>query len=123
MIKNYFIVDKDERLESIIQKIVLNAHRAVLVIERKKVIGLISEGDILKSLVYKKNMNATASTIMNKSFKFLLKKDMTLAKKMFQRYLCSFIPIVNSKMELKDLITLEQLLSKSEIVLREGKIN
>ena len=123
MIKNYFIVDKDERLESIIQKIVLNAHRAVLVIERKKVIGLISEGDILKSLVYKKNMNATASTIMNKSFKFLLKKDMTLAKKMFQRYLCSFIPIVNSKMELKDLITLEQLLSKSEMVLREGKIN
>ena len=112
MIKNYFIVDKDERLESIIQKIVLNAHRAVLVIERKKVIGLISEGDILKSLVYKKNMNATASTIMNKSFKFLLKKDMTLAKKMFQRYLCSFIPIVNSKMELKDLITLKQLLSK-----------
>ena len=123
MIKNYFIVDKDERLESIIQKIVLNAHRAVLVIERKKVIGLISEGDILKSLVYKKNMNATASTIMNKSFKFLLKKDMTLAKKMFQRYLCSFIPIVNSKMELKDLITLEQLLSKSKIILREEKIN
>ena len=36
MIKNYFIVDKEEKLNSIIQKIVLNAHRAVLVIEKKK---------------------------------------------------------------------------------------
>ena len=74
MIKNYFIVSKEEMIESIIQKIVLNAHRTVLVVEKKKVIGLISEGDILKSLIYKKNMNATASSMMNKSFKFLLKK-------------------------------------------------
>ena len=83
MIKNYFIVNKEEKLESIIQKIVLNAHRTVLVVE-KKVVGLISEGDILKSLIYKKNMNATASSMMNKSFKFLLKKDMSQAKKSFK---------------------------------------
>ena len=36
MIKNYFIVNKEEKLESIIQKIVLNAHRTVLVVEKKK---------------------------------------------------------------------------------------
>ena len=112
MIKNYFIVNKEEKLESIIQKIVLNAHRTVLVVEKKKVVGLISEGDILKSLIYKKNMNATASSMMNKSFKFLLKKDMSQAKKVFQKHLCSLIPVVNSKMELKDLITLKQFLSK-----------
>ena len=112
MIENYFIVNKEEKLESIIQKIVLNAHRTVLVVEKKKVVGLISEGDILKSLIYKKNMNATASSIMNKSFKFLLKKRYVTSKKNFSKTSsCSLIPIVNSKMELKDLITLKKFLS------------
>ena len=81
-------------------------------INKKKVIGIISEGDILKSLIYKKDMNATAFSIMNKSFKFLTKKDMILAKNIFKKHLCSIIPVVNSKMELKDLITLKQLLSR-----------
>jgi len=112
MVKNYFIVNKDESIESIMQKILINAHRTVLVVENKKLLGLISEGDILKCLIYKKKLNATASTIMNKSFKFLNSKDMSLAKKIFKKYLCSVIPVVNSKMELKDIITLEEFLSK-----------
>ena len=110
MIKNYFLVDKNERIESIIEKIILNSHRAVIVVE-KKVLGLISEGDILKSLMYKKNINATASSIMNKSFKFL-KKKISMLQKIFQKHLCSFIPVVNSNMTIKDLITLDEFLSK-----------
>jgi len=112
MIKHYFLVDKNEKLDSIIEKILLNCHRAVVVVEKKKVLGLISEGDILNSLIYKKNFNATASTIMNKSFKFLEKKDFLAAKKIFQKHLCSLIPVVNSNMILKDLITLDEFLSE-----------
>jgi len=112
MIKNYFLVDKNEKLDSIIEKILLNCHRAVVVVEKKKVLGLISEGDILNSLIYKKNFNAAASTIMNKSFKFLEKKDFLAAKKIFQKHLCSLIPVVNSNMILKDLITLDEFLSE-----------
>ena len=36
MIKQYFLVDKNEKLESIIEKIILNSHRAVIVVEKKK---------------------------------------------------------------------------------------
>ena len=36
MIKNYFLVDKNERIESIIEKIILNSHRAVIVVEKKR---------------------------------------------------------------------------------------
>jgi len=112
MIKDYFLVSKNEKLSSIIEKILLNSHRAVVVVEKNKVLGLISEGDILKSLIYKKNINATASSLMNKSFKFLSKRDNQAAQKIFKRYLCSLIPIVNSNMVLKDLFTLEEFLSK-----------
>ena len=62
--------------------------------------------------MYKKNINATASSIMNKSFKFLKKKDFDAAPKIFQKHLCSFIPVVNSNMTIKDLITLDEFLSK-----------
>ncbi len=112
MIPEYFLVHKNEQLKSIIEKIVINSHRAVIVVDKKKVIGLISEGDILKSLVYKKDLNATASTLMNKSFKFLNKKDNTEAKKIFKKYLCSLIPVVNSEMILQDLITLDKFLAE-----------
>ena len=112
MIKEYFLVNKNETLKSIIDKIILSGHRAVIVVDKRKVIGIISGGDILKCLVYKKDFNATASTLMNKSFKFLNKKSNTEAKKIFKKYLCSIIPIVSSNMILKDLITLDEFISK-----------
>ena len=47
---------------------------------------------------------------MNKSFKFLKTKDKDEVKKIFQNHLVSLIPVVNSNMILKDLITLENFL-------------
>ena len=109
MIKSYFLVHKEERLKSIVEKIVLNGHRTVIVVD-KKVLGSISEGDILKALLYKKDVNITARKLMNKSFKFLKTKDKDEVKKIFQNHLVSLIPVVNSNMILKDLITLENFL-------------
>ncbi len=110
MIKSYFLVHKEERLKSIVEKIVLNGHRTVIVVDKKKVLGSISEGDILKALLYKKDVNITARKLMNKSFKFLKTKDKDEVKKIFQNHLVSLIPVVNSNMILKDLITLENFL-------------
>ncbi len=110
MKKDYFIANKNDSLETIIKKLFINSNRGLVVIDQKKVVGVIAAGDILESLVYKKNMNATASSIMNKSFKFLRKKDMKLAAKIFAKQLHAFIPIVNIRMELIDIITLDYFL-------------
>ncbi len=110
MINKYFIVHKEEKLNSIVEKILINGHRAVIVVEKNKVLGSISEGDILKSIMYKKSINTTALNLMNKSFKFLTKKDDDKIKKMFINHLVTLIPIVNTNMILKDLVTLEKFL-------------
>ena len=110
MINKYFIVHKEERLNSIVEKILINGHRAVIVLEKNKVLGSISEGDILKSIMYKKSVNTTALNLMNKSFKFLIKKDDDKIKKIFKNHLVTLIPIVNTNMILKDLVTLEKFL-------------
>ena len=72
MKKDYFIANKNDSLETIIKKLFINSNRGLVVIDQKKVVGVITAGDILASLVYKKNMSATASSIMNKSFKFFM---------------------------------------------------
>ena len=46
---------------------------------------------------------------MNKSFKFLSKKDLNLAKKYFIDFSILLLPILNKKMELKDVITLKDV--------------
>ena len=61
MIKGYFLVSKNEKLNSIIEKILINCHRTVIVVEKKKVLGLISEGDILKALLYKKKCKCNSN--------------------------------------------------------------
>ena len=114
MKKDYFIANKNDSLETIIHKIIINSNRGLVVIDKKKVVGVITAGDILESLVYKKNMNAAASSIMNKSFKFLRKKDMNLAAKIFAKQLHAFIPIVNKRMELTDIITFQQFFLKKK---------
>ena len=107
-----FIVAPENNISSVIEQILINGQRAVIVIKKKKVLGIVSEGDILKALIYKKKLHTKAENIMNKSFKFLKSYDDKKAKEIFRKHLVSFIPIVNSKMELVKIITLEQFLKK-----------
>tara|TARA_B100001248_G_C27269845_1_gene402526 strand:+ start:482 stop:826 length:345 start_codon:yes stop_codon:yes gene_type:complete len=107
-----FIVAPENNISSVIEQILINGHRAVIVIKKKKVLGIVSEGDILKALIYKKKLHTKAENIMNKSFKFLKSYDDKKAKEIFRKHLVSFIPIVNSRMELVKIITLEQFLKK-----------
>lgn len=110
-----YIVQTQDNIHTVIEKILINGHRTVLVVEKEKVVGIITEGDILKSLKYKKKFNANLSSIMNKNFKYLKynsynKKDV---KKIFVNFLCAIIPILDKNLKLKGLITLKQFLKEN----------
>ena len=111
-----YIIDKDENIESAIQKILYNQHRTILVLDRKKVVGTISEGDILKSIIYKKKFNAKLDSIMNKNFKYLEYKKYSTKDihNLFTKHLCGLIPIIDKKMILKDVISLEDYLKNKK---------
>ncbi len=111
--KNYkYIVDDTDTIENVISKILINNNRAVFVLKKKKVIGTISEGDVLRCLLMKKNLKSPANKIMNKSFKYLLiKKNITKAKIIFQKFNISIIPIVKKNFELIDVITIKEVIS------------
>ena len=66
-----------------IEKIITNSEneRLVFIINKNyKILGTLSEGDIMRALLVNKNIdNVKVTSIMNKSFKFLLKNNQTEA--------------------------------------------
>ena len=109
-----YTVNINDNINTVVEKILINGQRTVLVVEKEKMLGIISEGDILKSLIYKKNFNANLNSIMNKNFKYLKYKkfDDKDVKKIFLNHLCQIIPVLDKNLKIKEIITLEQFLKK-----------
>ena len=111
MYENYLVYE-NTILVDVIKIILNNSKRTVLVESKnKKIIGTISEGDILRSMLQKKNYNSYASKIMNKSFKYLIdREDLEMAKSFFIKYNVSIIPVLTKNFRLKKIITLKSIL-------------
>lgn len=105
-----FLVDHNDNIMQAIEKIKINSHRAVFVSNKLKIIGVISEGDVLNTLMEQTNLSTNVKKIMQKSFYFLEKEDLELAKRVFKNKLISVIPVVNKKMEVKKLITIDMII-------------
>lgn len=105
---NKFTVNLDDSISTAVEKILINGQRTVIVLNKKKAVGIISEGDILKSIIYKKTFNASLSSIMNQNFKYLKYKAYTSiqVEKIFLKNLCHIIPVVDKNLKLKKIITL-----------------
>ena len=85
--------------------------RLVFIVNKKfKVLGTLSEGDIMRALLRNKNLDMPVTSIMNKSFKFLLKKDLIAAKKLVKKFNITIIPIVTKSMNIKSIIRLNDIL-------------
>ena len=106
---NNFLIDKNQNVLDAIKLISINKNRAVLVTNKKKVYGVVSEGDIIKALLKNKSLYSPISNIMNKSFKYLEKDNLKLAKIYFTKFGISILPVLNSKMHLKNIIKLGDL--------------
>ncbi len=109
-----YTVKTTDTINQAIEKISLNGVRTVFVIDEKKsnLVGVISEGDIIRALVYKKKLESNVSSIMNKSFLFLKKYDDKDAKKIFIQHQVCAIPVIDKNMKLLKVLTLEEFLKK-----------
>ena len=108
-----FLVYESASLEETLRLILSNSRRTVMVLAKnKKIMGTISEGDILRSKLEKKNLSAPACAVMNKSFKYLInKKDIKVAKKIFIKFNINILPVLNKNFHLLSVITLDDLLN------------
>jgi len=107
---NKFIVKQDSLIIDVIKSIQLTGLRSVVVVDNNdKVIGIISEGDILRSIIDGINQHAPVQSIVNVSFKYLQVSDINKSYTYFRQGI-DIVPIISSDFHLIDIITIFDLL-------------
>ncbi len=97
-----------------IEKIITNLEneRLLFIFNKSyKILGTLSEGDIMRALLINKNIdNLKVTSIMNKSFKFLLKKNQSEARKLVKKFNITLIPVVTKNLKIKSIIRLKDII-------------
>ncbi|MDR2408496.1 MAG: CBS domain-containing protein [Bacteroidales bacterium] len=90
---------------------------AIIVNSRNKVMGVVSQGDIIRALTNDIDIHAKINTILLPSFIYLDEYNMEKAYKVFKEKNISLLPIVNKNFEIQSVITINdifQYLEKSK---------
>jgi CBS domain-containing protein len=113
-----YCIDESETLFNAIDRIDKNNMRSVFVVQKnEKVVGIISQGDILRAIIMGSNLYVQVNKIMTTSFKYLRKKDIKEAIKLFKTNYFSLIPVLTDDFRLKDVILFTDLI---DILAREN---
>jgi len=100
-------ISENQLVSDAIEMIQLNDSRCVMVVNpADKVVGIVSEGDILRSILKGGHVSARVKTIMNPSFKSLNEGDEEKIDEFFKRGL-TMIPILKDNNVLKAIVTLK----------------
>jgi len=105
-----FTVEAAATIYQALERIELNKSRCVLVVEQGKVVGTCSEGDVVRALLRGISVYAPLNDVFNPGFMYLTSRDLGKAHRLFARHLLSLIPVVDSEFQLRDVITLGELL-------------
>lgn len=88
-----------------------NKNRGAIVINNEnKVLGFISQGDILEALVSGSSLYAPVDGIMKPSFLYSFEKDYEKVLPIFREKLITILPIVDQELKLVDIVTLKDIL-------------
>ncbi len=100
-----YTISEYELIEQAIEIIEFNSSRCVIVVNSaQKVLGILSEGDILRAILKGTSVKSPVKNIMNPSFKFLLEKeDKTKIYSLFKKGI-TLIPVLNQQNELIEVL-------------------
>lgn len=110
-----FVISSSATLLHAVEKIERNHCRAVIVAKNNVVIGILSEGDIMRLLLKGVDINLPVIEIVRSSFKFLHQYDRKAAFELCRKHLISLVPIVDDDFKLVDIITLNELIKSAEL--------
>lgn len=109
-LKNY-CVNEDQTIKDAISVIQNNLSRCVMVLNAQgKVVGTFSEGDVLRSLLQDVDVHIPLKKVINPSFHYLNENDMLKAYELVKRHGITLVPVVDDEFELKDVITIFQIM-------------
>lgn len=104
-----FLISESATIEDAIALIQKNNSRCVIVSGRdRKVVGVFSEGDVLRAVLAGVDIHTPLRGLIKPSFQYLQTRDLTAARKMLLTG-TTLIPVVNEEFELESVITLRDV--------------
>jgi CBS domain-containing protein len=100
-----FVVVESQLIEEAIELIEINRSRCVIIINKQnKVVGILSEGDILRSILKGISLLSPIKNVMVTNFKYVFDKYDSKVKEYFKQGI-TLIPVLSSSNELIDVVT------------------
>lgn len=107
---NKYFVLKSYTIKEAIDIIDEYHDRVVLVVnEEEKLIGIVSQGDIIRALSSGKNLYSYIGDIFRTDFIYATKKDMEYIVQIFRKKKITLLPIVDEEFRVLDVITLSHI--------------
>lgn len=105
-----YCVSERYTIKEVLEQFESNNDRVAIVKnESNKVIGVVSQGDILRALSAGRNLYTPVNQIIQNAFLHLYVKDMKKAYPIFRKTKISLLPIINQSNELIDFITIDDI--------------
>lgn len=117
---SYYTVEASGTLLDAAQAISKNKSRCVVVVDQQKVIGVISEGDLVRALLRGTDIMSLMRGFVQHGFVYLEEKNFERALPLFYGHGISLIPVLDQSLALKDVITLSDILAR--VKLDESKV-
>jgi predicted transcriptional regulator len=110
-----YIIQSDSTILDAAMAIKNNKSRCILVNDKHKVLGVLSEGDILSALIDGNNSFTKVSDVYNKNVKYLLKDDIHKAFNVLKKFGISLLPVLSKNFRVKGIYTINYILEKIKI--------
>lgn len=107
-----YTVPEDATLLDAVEKIERNEERAVIVISNDIMVGMLSQGDVMRALLRGVDVRSPLEPYVRRSFRYLNESDPEAAFALIRKLNISIVPVVDSDFRLQDVITLSQLLPR-----------
>ena len=104
------VIPLSARIIDAAQAIRQNHHRCVIAVSDGKVVGVLSEGDIMRALLHGSDVHGPIADWVSHGFKFLRSPDRQAAFALMRKHGITLVPVLDAAFRLTDVITLIDIL-------------
>ena len=103
-------VQQEYTIKEAIESIDSFHNRAAIVVDNdEKVVGIISQGDVIRALISGKNIYSRVRSIIRPNYYYQKNKDLDSAYKLFKKHKITILPIVDDEYNLVDIIDMDDI--------------
>ncbi len=106
------VIPFDARLIDAVQAIKENKNRCVVVVSGDKVVGVLSEGDVMRALLHGADVHSPLEVWISHDFKFLSDANDVGALELMRCYGITLVPVLDVDFSLRDVVTLADILQR-----------